>query len=47
MSPFGFLNAAALSLLMTAGICSIIMNIMDILRMRQNTPTGFAAPFSI
>ena len=41
------LVAAALSLLMTAGICSIIMNIMDILRMRQNAPTGFAAPFSI
>ena len=36
------LVAAALSLLMTAGICSIVMNIMDIIEIRSNLDKSYS-----
>ena len=36
------LVAAILSLLMTAGICSIVMNIMDIIEMRSNLDKSYS-----
>ena len=39
------LVAAALSLLMTAGICSIVLNIMDIIEMRLDSRSRIATLF--